>query len=355
MPTRRVTGLWRHLSSSSSSMSTSTSTSTTSPPPAPARGSTSWLHARLSDKSDPVRVLDGTWFLRAAHGDRSALGEFSSRRIPTSSFFDLDGLSDADTPLPHMLPRGELFAARVERELGLGSDDEVVVYDALGQFSAARCWWTLVVMGGNRVRLLDGGLPKWIREGRPVETGPPVAYAPRPRGAWRFEPQRLAKVVSLREMEDIVADVVKTKTKSESGVVPVPVVDARPAGRFRGVDPEPRPGLRKGKIPGSLNFPFKDALNEDGTFKSRDELAAVLAKVGLDARNLPPRVVCTCGSGTTAAVVAFALEQMFGVEAPIYDGSFAEWAQVDHPERPVVDESVGAGAASASASDVKKP
>ena len=276
----------------------------------------------------PLQVLDATWFLKPVHGDRDARAEFAARRVPGALFFDIDELSEPHTTLPHMNPE-PAYLARKLGEMGVDPAAELVVYDAVGQFSAARAWWMLVGIGCDAL-LLDGGLPKWISEGRPVASGPPPVLTPRPPPGFTPRPAR-DWVVSLAEMERL--------SKDASSVI----FDARPAARFSGAAPEPRPGLRKGRIPNSYNVPFAQLLNKDGTFRGPAELLAAFERSGVDAsRVVNRRVVTTCGSGTTACILSFALANFLGASAPVYDGAFAEWAQVAHPEREVVDDSADA-------------
>lgn len=298
---------------------------------------TSWLEGNLGK----VRVLDATWFLKSVHGDRDAEKEFLACRIPTAQRFDLDELADHATDLPHMLLPAKDFAARME-SMGIGSDDEVVVYDALGMFSAARAWWNLFVFGCDSAKLLDGGLPKWKAEGRRVESGP-VAVAPMSKKRWIVPTQASvdAKVSRLEEVLELAKK--PNVTANNAGNLPQ-IVDARPPGRFTGADPEPRPGLKRGKIPGSVNVPFKSLLNEqDGTFKSRAEIQSILSAKGVDLSGRR-KVITTCGSGTTAAVVSFALINFFPeVKTSLYDGSFAEYGKVEK-DLPVAVEQTGGGA-----------
>lgn len=260
--------------------------------------STPELQAGLGDAD--LRVLDASWFLDG----RDARAAWREAHIPGAGFFDIDAISDRESPLPHMLASPQTFAASAGA-LGLGRDDRIVVYDQQGLFSAARVWWSLRAMGAGRVQVLDGGLPKWRAEGRPVESGEP-AVAPASFEA-RFRP-------------DLVRDFDGVRAALVSGAGQV--VDARPAARFLGEAPEPRAGLRSGHMPGARNLPFGTLLNADGTMKGRADLTAVFAAAGID----PARpVTATCGSGVTAAIIALALARLGRDDVAIYDGAWAEW------------------------------
>jgi len=264
--------------------------------------STEALAARLG--APDLRVVDASWHLDG----RDARAAWRQARIPGAVFFDLDAVSDPDTDLPHMLPPPQRFAEAMGA-LGMAADDHVVVYDAQGLFSAARAWWSLKAMGVTRVQVLDGGLPKWRAEGRPLESGPAPAPPPalfRP----AFRPEAVAGLEDVRRM--------LTEGSAQ-------VADARPAARFRGEAPEPRPGLRSGHMPGAVSLPFPELLNPDGTMKDASGLRAAFAAAGVD----PERpVTATCGSGVTAAIVVLALA-VLGHEAAVYDGSWAEWGGRD--------------------------
>jgi thiosulfate/3-mercaptopyruvate sulfurtransferase len=265
--------------------------------------STDWLADHLSDPN--IAILDGSWHLPPEKRDGAA--EFLVAHIPGARFFDIDRIADTSQGLPHMLPPDAMFAAKMA-EMGIGNDTHVVVYDSKGLFSAPRVWWTLRVMGGGRVSVLDGGLPKWTAEGRPLEMG-----QARARAAKSFRVHRDA--TSIRSIDDV-------RAVLKSGGAQL--VDARPAGRFTGEVPEPRPGLTQGHMPGARNVPFNTLVNADGTLKSEAELRAVLAAAGVDAAK---PVVASCGSGVTASMVALALTLLGNGQAAVYDGSWAEWGR----------------------------
>lgn len=246
-----------------------------------------------------LRLVDASWHLDG----RDGRPDFEAARIPGAVFFDLEASSDRQSPLPHMLPDADVFGRRMS-ELGLSNKDRIVVYDTVGIRSAARIWWMLTVMGAERVQILDGGLPKWRAEGRPVESG--LAPTPHP---GNFEARLVA---------DAVADAEAVRTAPDQGVQ---VLDARAADRFQGRAAEPRPGLRSGHMPGALNLPFPQVLHADGTMKRGDELEAVFRDAGVD---LDRTVITTCGSGVTAAILSLGLA-VLGRPSRLYDGSWAEW------------------------------
>ncbi|PHY13221.1 3-mercaptopyruvate sulfurtransferase [Caulobacter sp. B11] len=262
--------------------------------------STAWLAEHL-DAPD-VRIVDASWFMPGTPRDPKA--EFALAHIPGAVFFDIDEISDETSDLPHMLPSPIKFASRV-RKLGLGDGSRIVVYDSQGILPAARVWWTFRAMGHEDVVVLDGGLPKWIAEGRPVEDGP---AAPQERH------------FTSRHQADIVRTVEQMKRNLETGREQV--IDARPPGRFTGETPEPRAGLRGGRIPGSCNVPLTAMVAPDGTMLSADKLSTVFEAAGVD---ITRPVVATCGSGITAAVVALALARLGRPRAAVYDGSWTEW------------------------------
>ncbi|HET8836972.1 MAG TPA: 3-mercaptopyruvate sulfurtransferase [Gemmatimonadales bacterium] len=267
----------------------------------PALVSTEWLAGRLDQ--DGLRVLDASWYLPTA--GRDARAEYLAGHLPGALFFDLDAVSDPDTPLPHMLPSPEAFAGAMSA-LGLRDGDDLVIYDGTGaNMSAARAWWMFRVFGHPAVALLDGGSGKWRREGRPLEAG-----------AVRLPPGRFSATPDRRAVRDLAALQSNLRTQREQ------VVDLRPAGRFRGTDPEPRPGLRGGHIPGSRSMPYLDLVAADGTLLPPDELRRRLEEAGID---LARPLVATCGSGTSACTLLHALHLLGHDRTALYDGSWTEW------------------------------
>jgi thiosulfate/3-mercaptopyruvate sulfurtransferase len=262
---------------------------------------TDWLASHL-DAPDLV-VFDGSWHLPTTGRDPKA--EYLAEHIPGALFFDIDDLSDEKSSLPHMLPSTVKFASRMKK-MGVGDGMRIVVYDTQGLFSAARVWWTFRAMGHEDVAVLNGGLKKWKSEGRPLEEGPPVRRTER-----HYTPRFNASLV--RDMDDMKQTLAKRSAQ---------IVDARPAGRFAGSEPEPRPGLRGGHLPGSRNVPSQLLLNDDGTLKSAAELGTIFARAGIDP-TLP--VITSCGSGVTASILSLALAVLGQTNAAVYDGSWAEW------------------------------
>jgi thiosulfate/3-mercaptopyruvate sulfurtransferase len=264
---------------------------------------TDWLADHLS--SPDLIILDGSWHLPTENRDPKK--EYLAEHIPGALFFDIDDLSDEKSSLPHMLPSTVKFASRMKK-MGIGDGARIVVYDTSGIFSAARVWWTFRAMGHRDVAVLNGGLRKWKAEGRPTEDGPPAKRSER-----HYSPLQNTEI--LRDLEDM------KSLLSKNGVQ---IVDARPSGRFEGKAAEPRPGLRKGHIPGSKNLPSQMLLNPDGTYKSPAEINKLFADIGI---NVAKPVVTTCGSGVTASMLALALAVVGQTNAAVYDGSWAEWGQ----------------------------
>ncbi len=262
--------------------------------------STDWLAERLH--APDIRILDASYYLPGDTRNGHAL--YREAHIPGARFFDIDEIADSHSPLPHMLPPVEKFVSRV-RAMGIGDGHRVIVYDQLGLFSAARVWWTFRVFGHQDVAVLDGGLPKWQSEGRPVDDEVPD---PRER---HFTGRRNAAMV--RDVTQIAG---AAKLRAEQ------IVDARAPGRFRGDEPEPRAGLRAGHIPGSKNVHYASLLNPDGTMKDIEETRGIFEAAGVD---LGQPIVTSCGSGVTAAILTLALHRMGHTRNALYDGSWVEW------------------------------
>jgi thiosulfate/3-mercaptopyruvate sulfurtransferase len=264
--------------------------------------SVAWLHDHRT--APDIRVLDATLF---PPGDtRDARLSHTQERIPGAVFFDVEDVSDSTSPLPHMLPSPEKFASRMRR-LGVGDGNRVIVYDALGLFSAARVWWTFRVMGHEDVAVLDGGLPAWRAAGFDIEDGPPNKLSER-----HF---------TARLRQDLVRGIDQMRTAPAGSVV-----DARPRARFSGAEAEPRAGLKRGHMPGALTIPFTDVLNADRTMKSREALTEIFTGAGA---KLDGPLCTSCGSGVTACVLALALARLGRWDVPVYDGSWAEWGGRD--------------------------
>jgi thiosulfate/3-mercaptopyruvate sulfurtransferase len=270
--------------------------------------STAWLAKRLDDPS--VRVFDASWFMPGS--PRNPAAEYAAGHIPGAVRFDIDAISDHASDLPHMLASPSEFATAMRR-LGLEPGSTAVVYDSEGLFSAPRVWWNLRVMGHEASFVLNGGLPRWTAEGRPLESG------------WR-EPAHGEFKAHLDPA--LVRDLEAVREALAGGTAQL--VDARPAGRFRGETPEPRAGLRGGHMPGACNVPWS-SLVSDGALLPAEGLAAAFRTSGVD---LAGPIITTCGSGVSASLLALALARLGRFDVPVYDGSWTEWG--GRPDTPVV-------------------
>jgi thiosulfate/3-mercaptopyruvate sulfurtransferase len=263
--------------------------------------STDWLAARLGEPT--IAIIDASWFMPGS--GRDAAAEYAERHIPGAVFFPIDEICDHASDLPHMLSAPADFAVAARR-LGVRRDSQVVVYDSHGLFSAARVWWTFRAMGHAETFVLDGGLPKWIAEGRALESG------------WRSPEHGDFKA---RPDGALVRDLEAVRAALESGAEQV--VDARSADRFAGRAPEPRAGLRSGHMPGARNLPWNGVLAADGALADIAKLRGAFEIAGID---LTAPIITTCGSGVSASLLALALARIGRPDAAVYDGSWSEWA-----------------------------
>ena len=266
--------------------------------------STDWLHSHLKDPK--LRVIDASWHLPSVGRDGEA--EYQNQHIEGAVFFDIDKISDQSSPLPHMVPSAVQFAREVGK-LGISNAHQIVVYDSLGLFSAARVWWLFRYMGHFDICVLDGGLPRWIEEGRPLS---------------RKVTLRQKAYMVPHEQTDMVRDIASVHKATVNGEEKI--VDARPKARFLGEEEEPRPGLRRGHMPGAVNIPYYNLLKEDGTLKNRSQLKRIFDESGV---TVDEPVITSCGSGVTAAVINLALEIIGHPNHALYDGAWAEWGGRD--------------------------
>ncbi|MDO9707028.1 sulfurtransferase [Paracraurococcus lichenis] len=273
---------------------------------------TAWLEAALG--SPDLLVFDCSTYLPGEPGNKH--DAFRAAHIPGARIFDIDRIADPDTDLPHMVPTPARFA-RLAGDLGISNDARIVFYDQHGLRSSARGWWMMRLFGHERAAVLDGGLPKWQREGRPIETGEPPP--PEPTSFWSdFQAEKLRGI----------GDVKRIVRQGGGGAL---ILDARSSGRFHGTTPEPREGLPAGHMPGAANVPVSELVHPDLTMKNPSELHALFTAAGVTAER---PVVTSCGSGVTACALALGLVRAGFPEPAVYDGSWTEWAS--RPETPKV-------------------
>ncbi|KAL3503749.1 hypothetical protein ACH5RR_038198 [Cinchona calisaya] len=301
----------------------------TSPRPTEPVVSVDWLHANLREPD--MKVLDASWYM--PDEQRNPLQEYQVAHIPGALFFDVDGISDRTTNLPHMLPSEEAFAAAVSA-LGIENKDGLVVYDGKGIFSAARVWWMFRVFGHDRIWVLDGGLPRWRASGFDVESsasGDAILKASAASEAIEkvYQGQRVGPITFQTKFQphlvwtlDQVRENIEEKTHQH--------IDARSKARFDGVAPEPRKGIRSGHVPGSKCVPFPQMLDSSQSLSSADELKKKFEEEGI---SLDKPIVTSCGTGVTACVLALGLHRLGKTDVTVYDGSWTEWG--GNPDTPV--------------------
>ncbi len=266
--------------------------------------STDWLEQHL--EAPDIRIIDSSWYF--PQEKRNAEEEFLECHIPGASFFDIDKIKDNESDLPHMVPPSEMFNSTI-RKLGIGDGHKVVIYDGLGMRSAARLWWMFKVFGYSDVVVLDGGFPKWVKENRSTTAD---------------LTEKEIRHLTIYEDKSIVAD--RDDVLRATKLNHCSIIDARSEGRFMGTAPEPRSGLRSGSIENSINIPYETLLNEDFTFKKKQEILDIFSKKGVVFNNY---IITTCGSGVTAAVLYLALDEIGCSKISLYDGSWAEWGKID--------------------------
>ena len=274
------------------------------------------LRAIIESKA-PVSIFDASYNIPGTTGDPHK--EHLSTRIPGAKFFEIDEIADKSSGFPHMMPTNSIFRSFMQRLNTQNDETLVVLYDRLGMFSSPRAWFTFLAFGKKNVAVLDGGLPRWLSEGHPTESGAYELYSSSPcpaSGPYEFNLNK-SLIKSYEEVQAISNEVIRGSPKFQ-------ILDARPAGRFNGTDPEPRKGVRCGNIPGSLNHFFKNNFQEDGTMKSPQELRALFerAKINFDENST---VVNSCGSGLTACINILALKEAGKQNLALYDGSWMEW------------------------------
>ncbi|CAO2816582.1 unnamed protein product [Amaranthus hypochondriacus] len=291
--------------------------------------SVEWLHANL--RQPDIKVVDASWYM--PDEQRNPIQEYQVAHIPGALFFDIDGIADRTTNLPHMLPSEEAFAAAVSA-LGIENKDGVVVYDGKGIFSAARVWWMFRVFGHDRIWVLDGGLPRWRALGYDVESsasGDAILKASAASEAIEkvYQGQQVGPITFQTKFQphlvwtlDQVRNNIEDKTYQ--------LVDARSKARFDGTAPEPRKGIRSGHVPGSKCVPFPKILDSSGTLLSGDQLKEKFEQEGIA---LDQPIVTSCGTGVTACILAMGLHRLGKTDVAVYDGSWTEWG--GKPDTPV--------------------
>lgn len=262
--------------------------------------STDWLANTIG--ADDLHVVDATYFLPEL--ERDAAAEYEARHIPGALFLDLAELADRTSGLPNTVPSAEQFADRM-RALGIGGGDRIVIYDNSPHHTSARGWWLFEIFGARNIAILDGGLGKWLAESRPVESGSPTLHPAR----FTATPDRTTIAT-----KDEILGTLRTNE--------VQILDARSRGRFTGEEPEVRPGMASGHIPGSRCLPSSTLFNADDTWKRGAELRDLFTQAGMD---LDRPIVTTCGSGVTAASLLFAARLLGKTDVRLYDGSWSEW------------------------------
>ncbi len=266
--------------------------------------STNWLEQRLNDTK--IRVIDASWYL--PNVDRSGLKEYENRHIPGASFFDLDKFSDANSNLPHMALEEKIFSNKFE-SFGILPNQIIIVYDGSGLFSSPRLLWLLHLYGFHNVFILDGGLPKWINENKPTN-----------QDTFNFKPNKLN--FSYDQNLIVSVEFVMNSLNSKD----IQIVDARSSNRFKGIEKEPRKGLRSGHIPSSINLYYGDVINPDFTLKSKEVLKDKIEKLGID---LNKHLITTCGSGVTASILYVIFKGLGAKKVSVYDGSWCEWGSLN--------------------------
>lgn len=266
-----------------------------------------WLKHNI-DAPD-VRVVDATWVLTSSVDTKSGREQYNDAHIPGAFFFDIDHIADPDHEMAHMLPDPILFSSRVRR-LGLGDGNRIIVYDQNGFYASARVWWMFRAMGHKDVKVLDGGIAAWLEADGDTEDLPPVS---------------IERHYTARKRADLVKNMTQMREQIEHSQFTV--LDARGKGRFDGTEPDPRPNMLSGHIPGSQSVPATTLINEDGTLKSADKLKNFLGN------HVSKQVIATCGSGVSAAIIALSLARLGNWDVALYDGSWTEWAS--NPDNPI--------------------